>query len=267
MVIFSNVLTILIQIGAPVLLAVILLRRFKPGWIILLTGVLTFIGSQMVHLPLLSFINLLPSNLKFLLDASIYPLNYAILLGLLAGLCEESARWVGFKLLKQRGTSWKAALTLGAGHGGMESLLVGVMTLINLVIMLVVRGGGSGGLDTLSLAQAKAQLDPFFNTPFHLPLAGAAERLFAIILQITLTVMVWLALNPREGSRAPRLGWLWFAGAVLLHAFTDALAVRLVLAGWGTWQIEGILALLALLCLVFLFTINRRVKSWDALSK
>ena len=118
MVIFSHILTILIQIGAPVSLAVILLRRFKPGWIILLTGVLTFIGSQMVHLPLLSFINLLPSNLKFLLDPSIYPLNYAILLGLLAGLCEESARWVGFKLLKQRGTSWKAALTLGAGHGG-----------------------------------------------------------------------------------------------------------------------------------------------------
>ena len=264
MTIASFILTILIQIGAPIALGWWLHRRYKVGWGIFGVGVLTFLGSQVVHLPLLGALNRLPASARFLLDPVIYPLNYALVLGLLAGICEETARWVGFRLLKERGRRWGSALMLGAGHGGVESILVGVTVLINLVVFALVRSGGTVGfLPAETIAEVQAQMDAFFGLPFLTPLAGAVERIFALVLQVTLTVMVWLSLAPRPGGQKPRFGGLWFVGAVLFHTLIDALAVWLSLAGWSAWAVEGVLAGLALISVVFLVQVRRRVRGWE----
>ena len=48
------VLAVIIEIGLPIALAIWLTRRYKFGWGIVGVGVLTFIASQIVHIPLLA---------------------------------------------------------------------------------------------------------------------------------------------------------------------------------------------------------------------
>lgn len=66
-------------------------------------------------------------------------LQNAVILGLSAGICEETARLIGFAALKARARSWQAALTLGIGHDGTESAIIGELELITFINMLVLR--------------------------------------------------------------------------------------------------------------------------------
>ena len=50
---------VLVEIGLPLVLAVILRKRFNVGWALFGVGMLTFIGSQVIHLPLLSLLTVL----------------------------------------------------------------------------------------------------------------------------------------------------------------------------------------------------------------
>ena len=91
----------------------------------------------------------------------------------------------------------------------------------------------------------------YWNTPWHLPLAGALERLIAITLHITLSAMVWLSVRNRS--------WGWMVGAILLHALFNVLAVLLLQTfQWSAWGIEGILLILSALCLSLLYWIYHR---------
>lgn len=231
------VVTILIQIGLPLLLGAWLIRRYGTSWRLFAIGIITFIGSQVVHIPLLSGLTyvfregILPAP-----GDAIRPFFNPIVLGLAAGLCEETARWVGYKLLRGSGKSrtWGGALTLGAGHGGVESMAVGVSVLITLVMswnLLAV-----SGLQPLDV------------------LAGAVERILAITLHLTLSVMVWMAFVRRN--------WLWWLLAVVWHSLVNAVSVWMLERGtYSGWEIEGVLAVLVLISLVFLWGMRRLAKN------
>ena len=228
---------IVIEIGLPFLLGVWLIRRYRTGWFLFLVGVLTFIGSQVLHLPAVYGLTaLFQTGALPTPPPAVLPYFNAVLLGLLAGLFEETARWVGYRLLKDRGNSWGAALTLGAGHGGVESILVGVSVLVSFI-------SNPGMLALSPLA-------------WYDPLAGALERIIAISLHITLSVMVWLAVSRRR--------WLWFAAAVLWHAALDFVAVLLSGMGAGMWAIEGALSLFLVVNLVLLAVMHRYARRTGA---
>jgi len=237
----SFVLAILIEILLPFALAFWLVRRYHLKWLLFGVGMLTFIGSQAIHLPLLGLVTsferevILPA-----LAPGLRPLAAAVVLGLLAGLCEEPARLVGYWLLKERGNSWGAALLLGAGHGGIESIGVGISVLVSFGVMLAAKAGGSA-VPGVSQADTVA----FWGMAWHLPLAGAVERLVAISLHLALSVMVWTAISQRR--------WWVFAAAVLWHAFIDSGAVLLASAGWPVWGIEGLLVITMLVNLGLLY--------------
>jgi len=218
----------------PIVLGWWIIRKYKTNWKLFGVGVLTFIGSQIFHLPV---VNGLTSAFKSgalpQIDPNFAPFFNAIVLGLLAGLFEETARWVGFKILKKKGDSLGAALTLGAGHGGIEAIIIGGVVLFSLISMLSLRSAGVESLP-LSADQMKAtlqQVQTYFATPWHLPLAGAVERISAVALHITLSIMVWLSFTKRKA--------LWFWGAVLYHAVVDGLTVLAASFGMGTWLLEA----------------------------
>ncbi len=48
------IISIILEIGIPIGLAVWLTRRYKYGWGVVGVGVLTFIASQVIHIPLLA---------------------------------------------------------------------------------------------------------------------------------------------------------------------------------------------------------------------
>jgi uncharacterized membrane protein YhfC len=248
---------IVFTIGFPILLAIWLIRRFKTGWGLFWVGVATFIGSQIVHIPLLYGLTALFKGMNLNFTAQTGLIFNAVVLGLTAGLCEETARWVGYKLLKAKGKPFGAALTLAAGHGGIESiLLAGVVVLVNLVIMLLVSANSPllASLPASVMGQFQSSAASFWGLSPALPLAGAFERLSAISLHVALSVGVWLAVTRHNA-------W-WYVAAVVWHAIVDGVTVYLsgikILTAWG---LEGVIAIFAVLGVIFVVWVCRKNKS------
>ena len=154
-------------------------------------------------------------------------LYYALYGGLMAGLFEETGRFLAMKfLLKKEPTETKPGVAYGLGHGGVEMMLIFGLSMISTLAMAVMVNAGQ--TDTLlSSAPAEAQ-DQLTTTFEQLKTSGAGtyllglwERFTALILQVSLSILVWAA--ARKGGK-----WLWlFPAAILLHALVDGIAVIL----------------------------------------
>lgn len=160
---------------------------------------------------------------------------YGAFAGLMAGLFEETGRFVAFKtvLRKKRGNDANA-LMYGAGHGGIEAVLVMSVAMVsNLVFAFSVNAGTADP----SMAAIAAQLAGLAPATF---LASIVERIGAIALHISFSVLVWFA--AKNGKRF----WL-FPLAILLHALVDAVAVIMSRFVGNIWLIEGAVYALAIL--------------------
>ena len=119
MVVFANLLAILITVVGPFVLAIVLIRKYRPGWWLVLVGIGTFIASQAIHIPLLEVIYPAYQQGKIIpLTSPLYYLGLSLLLGMLAGLCEEGCRWVGYRLVRARGRSSPASAASAAASAG-----------------------------------------------------------------------------------------------------------------------------------------------------
>lgn len=255
MIIALFIIAVVIEIGLPFVIARWTTRRYNVKWSLFWIGMLTFFGSQVLHIPFLNWLTglfhtgaLTPPPQQY---AGIFN---AVLLGLLAGIFEETARLVAYLVLKKRADSWGAALTLGAGHGGLEAVIIGLTTLVNLVLIAIVSQYGPNALpflDTLGPV-IHAQVSQLANQAWYVPLLGAFERITAISAHILLSVIVWLSVSKRNA--------LWFVLAVLYHAFIDAVAVFTSSLGWPAVQIEAVLGLFMLVNLACLYIIRQWVK-------
>jgi uncharacterized membrane protein YhfC len=159
--------------------------------------------------------------------------------GFMAGLFEESGRFVAFKtvLRKKRGNDYNG-LMYGAGHGGIEAfLLLSVSMIMNIVFSLQINAGGTSALGGLDAAQQLA------GTPFWMMLIGALERISAVTIQVSLSVLVWFA------AKNGRKFWL-FPLAILVHLLVDAVAVILSRLGVNVLIIEGAVIVLAIACVI-----------------
>ncbi|MEJ5200433.1 MAG: YhfC family glutamic-type intramembrane protease, partial [Anaerolineae bacterium] len=139
--------TILIQLPLmilfPLLLGGWIRRRYGMGWGLFAAGALTFVASQVVHLPLNYALGLLGGGR----GVALWPLPLmAVVAGLSAGVCEEGARWVALRFFLKRTRGWRSALQFGAGHGGGEAIIFGLLVLANFVTMLVLRAQGGAAL-------------------------------------------------------------------------------------------------------------------------
>lgn len=241
---FSFIIAILIEIVFPFVLAFVLVRKLKSSWGLIGIGALIFVASQVIHIPLVGGWNvLLPRVFADYSSVGVQILN-AVILGLLAGLCEETARWIGYRILKQRGKTLKSAITLGAGHGGIESvLLVGLPVLSTFIIMNLVRSGVAIEGITLEMTAE------YFSMSWLMPFVGAGERLMAIVLHITLSVAVWFSVTRHKPA--------WFWGAVAYHALVDALVVALATFTGKVWMIEAVLAVFTVFNIYFLSRISK----------
>jgi uncharacterized membrane protein YhfC len=183
----------LLMIALPLALAACLARRWRLPWSLFGWGAVTFLGSQAVHLPLLQVLTLaLRGTLTgpFVVEHAL--LIDAVILGLAAGVCEEGARWVGYRWLVPRARSWPEGLMFGAGHGGAEAIIL----------------GGLAGVALFHPAPPAVGLTP---------LLGAAERVFALADHLALSVLVLQVFV--------RGRWHWLALAIGWHALLDGVSV------------------------------------------
>lgn len=215
---------LVLGIAVPVLLACRLVRKYHARWSTILIGAATFFVFALVLEALVHRIVLMGPY-----GATIQgtPLYLALYGGLMAGLFEETGRYLSMKfLMKKEPSTTFPGIAYGVGHGGAEMLLLFGITM---AVYLVLAGmANAGPLDTLlstAPSEAKEQMDATLKvisemTPGSL-LLGLWERISALIMQLSLSVLVWTAV--RRGGP-----WRWlFPAAILLHAFVDAIAVML----------------------------------------
>lgn len=230
-------LQILMMLGFPVALWLLLRRRPGVTWGLIVAGGLTFVGSQAVHLPLNWALGLLGGGR----GVALWPLPLmALVVGLSAGVCEEVARYLVLRFWRREARSWMQGVAFGAGHGGVEAIIVGGLSLITFVSVLVLRGMDLRelGLSGEMLEQAQAQVEAFWFIPWYLPLLGGLERVFAITIQIALSLLVLRALTHRNAG--------WLLAAIGAHTLVDGGVVFLSRVGWPPLALEGMVLIFAL---------------------
>ena len=252
------VVEIVLMCAVPVVLAAWLRKRWDLPWMLVGIGALTFVGSQVVHLPLNAGITALfqfeivppiPDGWKL-------PFN-VIVGGLTAGICEEVARYLAMRFWAKECRSWRQALVFGSGHGGIESILTALLVGVTLANMVVLRNAGPEalGLEGEQAAALAQGVEAFWKTPWYLPLLAVVERWMAMTLHLALSVTV---------MRIFRTGRLWLLGAAILwHTAVNAAGVY-VQGTWGPVAAEGTLLLLTAVSVAVLWETYQREQVGEA---
>lgn len=227
----------------PIFLWSYFTHKFSLPWRLVLAGAVTFVASQVLHIPLVAALG------SFLQNSSV--VVNAIVLGLLAGAFEETARYILFKYILKNIRSWKEGILVGLGHGGIEALLLGILVAVTFVTMIGYRSIDLSTVPSIPAEQlelARQQVDAYWSAPWYMALLGLVERLFAICLHLSFSVMVLYSVVYR------RLLWFWLA--LLWHAVIDAVAVY-VGQEVGMLEVEGFVALFALISLWIVFRLRQ----------
>ncbi|MFQ5399856.1 MAG: YhfC family glutamic-type intramembrane protease [Anaerolineae bacterium] len=237
-----------LMIVMPLYLGRLIAARRKTGWGLFAIGAATFVASQVVHLP---FNWLVLQRFEWIPTDTAVPGNLILLsgfVGLSAAAFEEGARYLTYRFWARDARTWGRGLMLGAGHGGIEAIILGVFAAINTGAMIAIRHGRLLSLippEQMQLVQE--QIAAVFATPWYLILLGAAERFFALILHLSLSLLVMQCFT------RGRLRWL--LAAILWHTLVDGLAVTAA-SMWGAVAAEAVIGVIALISVGIIFALR-----------
>lgn len=168
--------------------------------------------------------------------------------GLMAGLFEESGRYLMMRFVLKNQRAWKDGLAFGLGHGGIEAMLiVGISNISMLVYASMINKGVFDSLlkNELMRESLLPIRDQLLETPSYLFALGGVERMCALAIQIALSILVLYAV------RTGKIGYFFMA--ILLHA-TINIPAGLYQAGIvsNIILIEVILAILAIIAITWI---------------
>ncbi len=213
----------LIAVGLPVFLMLYLYRRKNAKLQFFFTGGIIFILSALI---LEQMFHLLAGGLAGdVLKRN--PLLYALYAGITAAVFEETGRVLAVRYFRKSNKLTMdntGAFMYGAGHGGTEAiLLVGLTSINNLTSAILLNTGSMASqLKTLNADVKKQALEgikQLVDTPAYLFYLAGVERLFAIILQIALTILIYLGVKHARKELV--------LAAYIAHFFVDALVAFL----------------------------------------
>jgi len=238
-----------LMIAIPIALGIYLSRRYQLGWRLWWIGAGTFVLSQIGHIPFNAVLTLLFNRGFLPAPPPEYHLLFnSVVLGLSAGLWEESFRYGAFRWWAKDARSWSKALMMGNGHGGIEAILLGVLVLINYVIMWVAQGMDlSAYIPAGQLPIFEEQVAIYWSIPWYDSLLGALERVFALTIQISLSVIILQVFLRRN--------LVWLLIAIGWHALVDALSVYLV-STQSIYTVEAVIGVMALISLGVIFLLR-----------
>lgn len=186
------------------------------------------------------------------------PLLYMLYAAFAAGIFEEVARLLGFKfLIRVRENEGRdTGISYGLGHGGVEAILIGGLTMIgSLVVSIMLNSGAinsiTAAMNSQQLATFNASLSALGQTASYVFLISGIERVASLLLQVSLSLFVLKAVSERK--------WQYFGLAILLHAAVDFVAVMFQ-RGYlqNMLLMEGIVAVMAVIIAIAAFKAYRR---------
>jgi uncharacterized membrane protein YhfC len=214
----------------PVVTFLVLRKKFHLKGVPILVGIAAFVLFALILEQMLHSIVLRPGA-----DGTVallkQPWLYVLYGVLSAGIFEETARFLSFKLLKDKYTGIGTSLSYGIGHGGIEALLLGGMLMLNNVLVSLLINAGTE-LIPAETVSALTTVQP------HMFVITFVERAIAFAAQVSLSVLVWSAVNDAKKI------WLYPA-AILLHALIDTPAILTQIGALtNIYLVEVIMALM-----------------------
>jgi uncharacterized membrane protein YhfC len=181
---------------------------------------------------------------KAALEEPVWYWLFLIFAAFTAGLFEEGGRWLAFRFAIQPAQRhWRTALMLGAGHGGLESIGIGLLALTGLVGYLAITLLPAEMFGSYA-AQVEQGHKQFAALRGWEPLLGAWERLGALAIQVALAVLVLQAFL--RGRR-----WWWYALAA--HTIVDFMTVAVLSLGVKAWGQTAAMLVVEALVTVYAF--------------
>lgn len=197
----------IVEFILPIGVAIYLWKKYGVSWIVFLFGAAMF-GLSLVRIPL----NLaVQSSLNQYLFGTALLIVGALFPSLTAGLFEEGCRFLGYRyLFKPERRNWRNGLMYGVGHGGIEAI---VLVAVNHLFMFLFIVFAPEILPAGVLAQVQA-------LPAYMPLVAALERVFALCIQVGLSIVVLQCFV--RGSRK------YLGAAIAFHTAVDFVVILAV---------------------------------------
>jgi uncharacterized membrane protein YhfC len=217
----------LVDFLAPLALALFFARFCRGNWRHWAIGAAVFLVFQVfTRIPVIVFLQTLPS-FQAALKEPVWMWLFFVESALTAALFEEGGRWLAIRfVVPPAERRWSTALMMGAGHGGVESIGIGVLVLLTLVGYLSVASMNpeAAGPNAQKIVEAR---EHFAKMQGWEPLLGAWERLATLVVHVAFTVMVLQSFTP--GRR-----WWWWC-ALAAHALVDLTVPGIVLRYSDAW--------------------------------
>lgn len=216
----SFITAIAFEIFFPLVLGYLIHRRYGVRWRFFLYGALVFFLSQLItRIPAVQAASIFLAPSLQSSDWLLY--GWYIVLALTAGLFEEVGRYLGYRYLVKEDKTWRVGLMFGAGHGGLESMvLIGGLVLLSFIGIIALNSANlESNLTPDQVAQIQLARQQVAALDWWTPLLGAYERFITIFFHIALSIVVLQTFL--------RNSWLWLVLAVAIHAAVDLAALLL----------------------------------------
>ena len=217
----SLVITVILMIAIPVCFFICWRRKHKKqtkiSWLI--AGAVGFLVSARVLELGVHYFCIIADNpvSRFINGNTVAFVLYGITM---AGVFEECGRHIVLKYIMKKNRTRENAVLYGIGHGGIEVLAILLPTMITYLAIAVLfsRGETENALQTLNITEETAaaalpsvQAAAAFD--YGMMAMNVIERLFALLLHIGLTVIVYYGVVNARTAYLPL--------AILLHMLMD----------------------------------------------
>jgi uncharacterized membrane protein YhfC len=241
-----------ISIGLPVALFIFIYKKYRAKFMPMIIGAAAFVIfalvlEQSVHLAVLGKTAIMQNIPLYIL--------YGVFM---AGIFEETARFISFKFLKKNYRGIETGLSYGVGHGGIEAiLLAGTAMISNIIFSVIINSGNVEMLTSKLEGDALVNMSYAINalvttTPYVFVFSGI-ERMMSITVHIALSIVVFYSVYKEKI-------WL-FPLAIVLHAIVD-LPSMLFQTGIikSILLVEGIVLVCSVLLAIFALYLHKRFK-------
>ena len=176
----------------PFVLAFIWISKFNGRICYIFIGIGGFIGSVLIESIFISLISKQFEKDSFILT---------LITGISPGLFEETGKYLLIKYIYSQEKIKNNSVSYGIGHGGIESFMIGIAFLANIFAkdILIEKGALKKSIT------------------FSFCLMSAIERLFAITLQISLSILNYKAKKEKKN--------IFYFYAIILHDLIDLFAI------------------------------------------
>lgn len=227
---------LVLGIAIPIVLPVVFRKKFKCNISAFFIGgavmiLFAFVLEQTAHKIVLG------SPIGGMIQNKLW--LYGIYGGFMAALFEETGRYLAFRfLLRKNQNNNYNALMYGAGHGGIEMMVLMIPVMLNNLIYAIMINTGTMTQVIASLPGEQAEIlnavvEQMINISPVMFLVSPLERIAAVVLQLSFSVLVWFAAKQKKTI-------VLLPAAMLLHMLVDTITVVAGRAGMNMIAVEAL---------------------------